>query len=42
MALRSTGFLAYERKYIEIPSSLGAIYGRSMDCYEKLYEHRLR
>ena len=39
---RSTGFLAYERKYIEIPSSLGAIYGRSMDCYEKLYEHRLR
>ena len=39
---RSTGFLAHERKYIEIPSSLGAIYGRSMDCYEKLYEHRLR
>jgi len=39
---RSTGFLAYERRYIEIPSSLGAIYGRCMDCYEKLYEHRLR
>lgn len=37
----STSFRPYQPKAAAVPNQLDAIYRRCLDCYEKLYEHRL-
>ena len=39
---RSTGFQPYRERKIELPGSLREIEHRCRECYEKLYQHRLR
>ena len=39
---RSTSFQRYRRREVEIPSGLREIHGRCRECYERLYEYRLR
>lgn len=39
---KSTGFAAYRTQPTEVPERLREIHERCRECYEQLYEHRLR
>jgi Sulfotransferase domain len=39
---KSTGFRPYKPKNEPVPDDLADIYQRCLECYEPLYEHRLR
>jgi hypothetical protein len=39
---KSTSFEPYRAKHAEIPKHLHEIHDRCCECYERLYEHRLR
>jgi len=38
----STSFRPWREKSDKVPSRLSEVYRRSLECYERLYEHRLR
>ena len=40
--IRSTTFQAYQAKAREVPDRFRAIHERCRECYEQLYEHRLK
>jgi hypothetical protein len=39
---RSTSFQPYRERKVEVPESLRAVEQRCRECYEELYQHRLR
>jgi hypothetical protein len=39
---RSTSFQPYRERKVEVPASLRAVEQRCRECYEELYQHRLR